>query len=112
MKTNDLWTRKMKEKLESFSSSTPQNGWEAIEDDLTPKRSGVHTRLKRTVGITLALLLAISAVAAALIYNPTRDVANEDATITEKSLEKSGTDAAIANDSLIIENNIIGNNVD
>jgi hypothetical protein len=66
METKNLWTEKMKERLDDYSSETPDEVWKTLETELKPRNNG-NGRVLRSLVLLLALLAALSAMAAALL---------------------------------------------
>lgn len=72
----ELWLKKMKERLDDYSEPLPSDGWERLEKALQPS----PVRMKRTiffrrwtVAAAVALLLVVSSVGVWLLQSPVAD---------------------------------------
>ena len=77
---DELWMRKIKERLDDYSEPLPASGWERLEKDLmsasqppvTEKRRVVPFR-RRAVAAAAVLLVAVSSVSLWLLQSPVGD---------------------------------------
>lgn len=76
MKDNELWLKKIKERLEDHSEPLPAAGWERLEKGLLPVPSVAPKRIvfrRRAVAAAAAVLVAVSLTGLWFMQNPTID---------------------------------------
>ena len=73
---DELWMRKIKERLEDYSEPLPVSGWERLEKDLSASKPPVVVQRRIipfrrwTVAAAAVLLVAVSSVSVWLLQSP------------------------------------------
>lgn len=80
MKENDLWLKRIKERLDDYTESPPMDGWERMEKELPALSPSLNlSKHKRVsikywaVAVAAALIIAVSSVSIWLLQSPAGD---------------------------------------